>query len=89
MTKTKTPSIEPVSEQNSEAGKPEKSPIDVQDAWNHSFDLIKGIDNLLYGIACSDDGMTPDGATALIVISDRLREHAKIINEFFNPEAEE
>lgn len=85
MTKDKTTPT-PVTE-----GKPisEAPDVQVRDAWDHMRDLVKGLDDLFYCMACSDEGIGPDGARALEVIADRLGEHVATVDGFFRPMEEE
>jgi hypothetical protein len=80
--KKTTPAAEPRTENTTEA------PVAVQDAWAGSLDLARGIDNLFYSAACSDDRITQEGAIALGVITDRLLEHMRIVNAYFKGEEE-
>lgn len=81
-----TPKTEETAEVNA-TGK--DAPVFVRDAWNYSYDLVKGLDNIFYAITCSDAGLTPDGATALGVLSGELLEHMARVNGYFDPKAEE
>jgi ribosomal protein L7/L12 len=60
--------------------------IEVRDAWGNSFQIAKGLNDLLSIAAESDDGLSPEAAKALNVTSDRLVEEMKVINSFFNQE---
>lgn len=58
-------------------------PVDVQDAFCDCYSLAVGIDNLFYAVACSDEGLTPEGAHTPEIVSMHLVEQMKIVNGYF------
>jgi hypothetical protein len=57
--------------------------LEIQDAWTDSYDLSKGLGDLLHLAAGSRDGLSQEGAAALCVLTDRLSDKLTIINSFF------
>jgi hypothetical protein len=70
------------------ASKPVEVPVSVQDAWDHSWDIARGLWNLLSISADSDEGITPEGCKALETAAWGLVQEMKTLNGFFNPENE-
>jgi hypothetical protein len=65
-----------------------KPDVETQDAWNEALEIAKGLNDVLYAAACSDEGLNKDGCHTLEIVSDKLVDHIKTVNAFFNPEEE-
>ncbi len=55
-------------------------PVDIQDASVRALNLANGLREICYCIACSDDGIGPDGGRILGLASDELVEKMKLVD---------
>ncbi len=63
--------------------------VQVQDAWDDSYKIAQGLDDILSAAACSDNGLMPEGCKMLGIAAEQLVEHMKMVNSFFNPDEHE
>jgi hypothetical protein len=57
--------------------------LEIQDAWAESYDLSKGLGELIHLAAGSRDGLSQSAAFALGALADQLSDKMTVIDGFF------
>ncbi len=65
-----------------EPQKPE-IPVNVQDAFAHSFDIVNGLDSILSAGTCSDEGFSSEACKTLNLSVEKLIEYMETMKDFF------
>jgi len=57
--------------------------VGIIDAWSESFELARGISDLLVLSAGSPNGMSPESVKALLAVTGSMLEEMKVVDAYF------